>query len=93
MAFAHRLQGPREIEEVLYAYPAVLEAAVVGKPDERLGEEVLAVVVLRPGSRLSADELIAYAREPHPMAGLTRPQWWPLSTSRVLHGRPEPCAR
>jgi long-chain acyl-CoA synthetase len=54
---------PREIEEVLWAHPGILEAAVVGKPDERLGEEVVAVVVLHPGSELSADELIAYCRE------------------------------
>jgi len=54
---------PREIEEVLYAHPDILEAAVVGKPDERLGEEVVAVVVLRPGSELSAAEVIAYCRE------------------------------
>ena len=54
---------PREIEEVLYAHPGILEAAVVGKPDERLGEEVVAFVVLRPGSELSADEVIAYCRE------------------------------
>jgi long-chain acyl-CoA synthetase len=54
---------PREIEEVLYAQPDILEAAVIGKPDERLGEEVVAFVVLRPGSELSADELIAYCRE------------------------------
>jgi long-chain acyl-CoA synthetase len=40
---------PREIEEVLYAHPSVAEAAVIGKPDERLGEEVVAVVALRPG--------------------------------------------
>jgi long-chain acyl-CoA synthetase len=54
---------PREIEEVLYAHPAVAEAAVIGKPDERLGEEVVAVVALRPGCELSAEELIAYCRE------------------------------
>jgi long-chain acyl-CoA synthetase len=54
---------PREIEEVLYAHPAVLEAAVIGKPDERLGEEVVAVVALRPGSSVSAEEIIAYCRE------------------------------
>ena len=42
---------PREIEEVLYAHPGILEAAVIGKPDERLGEEVVAVVALRPGQR------------------------------------------
>jgi long-chain acyl-CoA synthetase len=54
---------PREIEEVLYAHPAVLEAAVIGKPDERLGEEVVAVVALRPGHDASAEDIIAYTRE------------------------------
>ena len=37
---------PREVEEALYSHPDVLEAAVVGVPDELLGEEVAAVVVL-----------------------------------------------
>ena len=54
---------PREIEEVLYAHPEILEAAVIGKPDERLGEEVVAVVVRRDGSEVSAEEIIAYCRE------------------------------
>ena len=54
---------PREIEEVLYAHPAVLEAAVIGKPDERLGEEVVAVVALRAGASASAEDIIAYCRE------------------------------
>ena len=54
---------PREIEEVLYAHPAILEAAVIGKPDERLGEEVVAVVALREGASASAEEIIAYSRE------------------------------
>ena len=54
---------PREIEEVLYAHPAILEAAVIGKPDERLGEEVVAVVALREGASVSAEEIIAYCRE------------------------------
>ena len=43
--------------------PAVAEAAVVGIPDERLGEEVMAVVALRPGASLTAPELIAYCKE------------------------------
>jgi len=54
---------PREIEEVLYAHPAILEAAVIGRPDERLGEEVVAVVTLRPGHDVSAEDIIAYTRE------------------------------
>ena len=51
---------PREIEENLYAHPAVHEAAVIGKPDERLGEEVVAVVALglgRLGDRRGTDLL------------------------------------
>ncbi|MEV0462649.1 long-chain fatty acid--CoA ligase [Nocardia tengchongensis] len=54
---------PREIEEVLYAHPAVAEAAVIGKPDERLGEEIVAVIALRPDAAAEADELIAFCRE------------------------------
>ncbi|WP_323179133.1 acyl-CoA synthetase [Streptomyces sp. NBC_00320] len=48
---------PREVEEVLYAHPAVAEAAVVGVPDAVLGEEVAAVVVLRPGAHTTAEEI------------------------------------
>jgi long-chain acyl-CoA synthetase len=54
---------PREIEEVLFAHPGILEAAVIGKPDDRLGEEVVAVVVLREGASLDAAQIIAYCRE------------------------------
>ena len=54
---------PREIEEVLFAHPAVAEAAVIGKPDERVGEEVLAYVVPKPGAEADPDDIIAYARE------------------------------
>ena len=54
---------PREIEEVLFAHPDIAEAAVIGKRDDRLGEEVVAVVVLRPGSELTAAGVIAYCKE------------------------------
>jgi long-chain acyl-CoA synthetase len=54
---------PREIEEVLYEHPAVLEAAVIGIPHPALGEEVAAAVTLRPGAVCSADELRAYAKD------------------------------
>jgi len=54
---------PREIEEVLMTHPAVALIAVVGVPDERLGEEVKAFVVRRQGSTVGEDELIAWSRE------------------------------
>ena len=54
---------PREVEEVLFAHPAVAEAAVIGKPDERLGEEILAFVVLKPGATATPAEVIAYCNE------------------------------
>lgn len=54
---------PREIEEVLMTHPAVSLAAVVGVPDERLGEEVKAYIVLKAGAALTEDELIAWSRE------------------------------
>jgi acyl-CoA synthetase (AMP-forming)/AMP-acid ligase II len=51
-----------EVERVLYEHPAVLEAAVVGRPDERWGEVPVAFVVLRPESSADADELTAHCR-------------------------------
>ncbi|MBM7805073.1 long-chain acyl-CoA synthetase [Geodermatophilus bullaregiensis] len=54
---------PREIEEVLHAHPAVREAAVIGKPDERLGEEVVAYVSLRSGASAEPTEVIAFCKE------------------------------
>jgi len=54
---------PREVEEVLYAHPAVQEAAVIGIPDEKLGEEVKAVVALKQGHLATEEELIAWTKE------------------------------
>ncbi len=54
---------PREIEEVLYEHPAVREAAVLGVPDESLGEEVGAAVALKEGADATPDELRQYVKE------------------------------
>jgi long-chain acyl-CoA synthetase len=54
---------PREIEEVLYTHPDVAEAAVVGIPDLRLGEEVKAFITLRPDATLTEGELIEFVKE------------------------------
>jgi long-chain acyl-CoA synthetase len=54
---------PREVEEVLYAHPAVAEAAVIGLPHESHGEEVKAVVALKPGQSCTAPEVIAWCKE------------------------------
>jgi long-chain acyl-CoA synthetase len=54
---------PIEVEEALAHHPNVAEVAVIGVPDERWGETVKAIVVVRDGSSLTADELVAFARE------------------------------
>ena len=51
-----------EVEAVIYEHPAVREAAVFGIPDPQWGELVMASVVLKPGTSLSADQLIAHCR-------------------------------
>jgi len=54
---------PREVEEILYAHPAVAETAVIGMPDPVMGEEVLAFVVRKPGAEAEADAIIAFCQE------------------------------
>jgi acyl-CoA synthetase (AMP-forming)/AMP-acid ligase II len=54
---------PAEIENELLSHPAVAQAAVVGIPDDRMGEVGCAFVVLRPGAVVDPDELIAWAKD------------------------------
>jgi long-chain acyl-CoA synthetase len=54
---------PRDVEDVLLAHPGVAMAGVVGRPDRRLGEEVVAFVSLRSGAEATQDELTAFAKE------------------------------
>ena len=53
---------PREVEDVLFEHPAVRQAAVVGVPHEKWGEEVHALVTLHPGAAVTAEELIDFVR-------------------------------
>ncbi len=68
---------PREIEEVLYEHPAVSEAAVVGIPDDSMGEEVGAAVVLKQGEDASADDIRAFVKERVANYKYPRKIWFP----------------
>jgi fatty-acyl-CoA synthase len=65
---------PREIEERLYQHPAVVDVQVVGVPDRRLGEEVLAWVKLKCGQQVTEAELCAFCRET--LAHFKVPRHW-----------------
>jgi fatty-acyl-CoA synthase len=63
---------PSEVEAVLAAHPSVQDVAVIGVPDEKWGEKVQAIVVPRPGQRLSEDDLLDWCRDR--IAGYKRPR-------------------
>lgn len=54
---------PDEVDRALMAHPDVLEAATIGVPDERRGETVKSFIVLKPGAKVTAEDLVAYCRE------------------------------
>src|SRR5262249_32985995 len=53
---------PNEVEEVIFTHPAVLEAAVIGVPDEYRGEKVKAFIVLKSGATATADDILELCR-------------------------------
>jgi long-chain acyl-CoA synthetase len=53
---------PAEVEGVILQHPGIADAAVIGLPDAEMGKSVVAVVELRPGQRVTADDIIAFAR-------------------------------
>jgi len=54
---------PAEVEEVIYQYPGVVEAAVIGVPDEKLGESIRAVVVIRKGEKVTAEDILEFCQQ------------------------------
>lgn len=62
----------REVEEVIYQHPDVIEAAVIGLPDPKWGEVVTAVVVAKPGSNLTGESVIDFCRDR--LGGYKRPR-------------------
>ena len=54
---------PAEIENALLRHPDIQQVAVIGIPDERLGEVGMAFVVARPGTTPTEDEIVAWSRE------------------------------
>jgi long-chain acyl-CoA synthetase len=62
----------RDVENVIYGHPAVLECAVIGVPSEKWGEEVKAIVVPRRGMTVTPEEIIGYCQDK--MAGYKRPK-------------------
>jgi acyl-CoA synthetase (AMP-forming)/AMP-acid ligase II len=52
-----------EVERVIAEHPAVMDIAVIGIPDDRWGEAVMAVVALRPGTQASEQDIVSWSRE------------------------------
>jgi long-chain acyl-CoA synthetase len=52
---------PRDVEDALLEHPDIIQAAVVGRPDDESGEEVVAVVAVRPGSTVTGDDIVAWS--------------------------------
>jgi long-chain acyl-CoA synthetase len=77
-----------EVESVLYAHPAVLDAALVGRPHRTLGEEPAAVVTLRPGTEATEAEIRAFVAER--LAAFKVPvtvRFWPEALPRNANGK------
>ncbi len=68
---------PREVEEFLYGHPQIQDVQVIGVPDEKYGEEVMAWVILKSGQTTTADELTEYCRGK--IAHYKVPRYWRMT--------------
>ncbi len=68
---------PREVEEFLYGHPQIQDVQVIGVPDVKYGEEVMAWVILKPGQTTTADELTDYCRGK--IAHYKVPRFWRMT--------------
>jgi fatty-acyl-CoA synthase len=69
----------REIEEFLYGHPLIQEVQVIGVPDEKYGEEVMAWVILKPGHEATGDDLRGYCQ--NKIAHNKVPSYWRFTDS------------
>jgi acyl-CoA synthetase (AMP-forming)/AMP-acid ligase II len=63
---------PSEVEQVIYKHPAILEVCVLGVPDEKWGEAIKAVVVLKQGATLTEEELVNHCAQS--LGGFKKPR-------------------
>lgn len=54
---------PRDIEEILYKHPSIIDAAVIGVPDKIFGEEIKAFTVVKPGDKMTGDDVIQHCKD------------------------------
>jgi fatty-acyl-CoA synthase len=64
--------SPHEVEDILHSHPKIDEAAIIGIPDPEWGQEPRAIVVIKKGENVGADEIMAYCRSR--VAGFKRPR-------------------
>ena len=64
--------SPEEVEDVLYAFPKIEEAAVIGVPDPEWGQQPIAIVVLKQGEEATQEEILEFCKSR--LAGFKRPR-------------------
>ena len=54
---------PAEVENALFSHPGVADVAVIGVPDEKWGESVKAIIIVKPGETVTQEDLVAWAKD------------------------------